>query len=105
MYTLCAHHVLSDREHCAYKWLDIYSPAYNALKSVVLDTRLLNDIPQLTQFIHTGNLEVFHSLLGKYCPNTSIFHMKECMPEPNLQSWIIILGSIGNRLKQMGHHK
>ena len=64
MYTSCAHHVLSDREHCAYKW----SPAYNALKSVVLDTRLLNDIPQLTQFKHTGNLEVFHSLLGKYCP-------------------------------------
>ena len=39
-----------------------------ALQSVVKDRFLLNDLQFLTEFSHTGGLEVYHSLYNKYCP-------------------------------------
>lgn len=39
----------------------------------VLDKKLLNDLPYLTEFSHTGNLEVYHALLNKYCPKNRHF--------------------------------
>ena len=65
-YTRCVHSTLSNREELSYKWLELESAAYNALKSVVLDQRLLSDILYLTEFKHSGNLEVYHSLMLKY---------------------------------------
>ena len=44
------------------------TPAHNALKSIIKDKRLLNDLKYFIKFKHTGNLEVFHSVLLKYCP-------------------------------------
>lgn len=49
-------------------WLTVDSEAHNALKSVVLDKRLIKDIGQLSEFLHTGSLEVYHSVLLKYAP-------------------------------------
>ena len=40
---------------------------------------LLKDIPKLTKFCHTGMLEVFHSLLTKYCPKRQHFGYKGMM--------------------------
>lgn len=72
-YTKCAHGILTNREQLSYKWLELESPAHKALTSVVLDKRLLSDIPNLAEFKHSGNLEVFHSVLLKYCPKRLCF--------------------------------
>ena len=70
-YSSCAHGPLTDREEVAYKWLSENTPAYEALKSVVLDKQLLNDLLYLYKFKHSGNIEVYHGLLCKYCPRLS----------------------------------
>ena len=43
------------------------------MKEVVQDKRLLKDIAHLSEFCHTGNLEVYHSLLTKYVPKRQDF--------------------------------
>jgi hypothetical protein len=55
-------------------WLDIDSPAPLALKKVVLDKKLLKDIVKLSDFCHTGALEVYHSMLLKYAPKRLHFN-------------------------------
>ena len=35
---------------------------------MVENKKILADIKYLSKFCHTGNLEVFHSVLNKYCP-------------------------------------
>ena len=72
-YTMCAHQALSVREEVSYKWLERGGSAHSALKTVVLDPKLLADVPFPTGFKHSGNLEVFHSLLLKYCPKRLSF--------------------------------
>ena len=70
---MCAHQALSVREEVSYKWLERGGPAHSTLKTVVLDSKLLEDVPFLTGFKHSGNLKVFHSLLLKYCPKRLSF--------------------------------
>ena len=50
------------------KWNSGTSPAYAALQSIVLDARLIKHLPNLPLFNHSGNIEVFHNLMLKYCP-------------------------------------
>ena len=71
--TRCAHGVLSNEQQRKKKWLKSDSKAHNAVKEVVLDKRLRKDIRQLSEFCHTGNLEVYHSLLTKYIPKRQEF--------------------------------
>ena len=52
------------------------SPPHETLKSVVLDKKLLKDIGKLNQFCHTGKLDVYHSLLLKYCSRRLHFGYK-----------------------------
>ena len=59
----CAH-----GPHEPRSWLTPGSPAHIALKSIVMDKRLLKDLPYFVDFKHTGDIEVYHSLLIKYCP-------------------------------------
>ena len=49
-------------------WLKESWFAYATLKKIALDKRLLNDPKYLTDFNHTGTLEVHHSLYNKYSP-------------------------------------
>lgn len=67
-YHQCAHPPLSDEESSSKKWLTYGSPAYHALETVVREKALLKDLPYLREFRHTGQLEVYHSLINKYCP-------------------------------------
>ena len=69
------HRLSSKKEEIKKKWLhnlnrkfipETLSVAYAALKKIVLDKRLLNDLKYLTDFNHTGTLEVYHSLYNKY---------------------------------------
>ena len=69
----CVHPTLSPKEQCSKKWLKSGSAAHNALREVVLQDTLLQDIKKLTGYHHSGSLGVFHSLLLKYCPKQQHF--------------------------------
>jgi len=47
------------------KWLKLRSPAYKALQSVVENKKIVADLKNLVEFRHTGNLEVYHSVINK----------------------------------------
>ena len=64
----CEHGRLSRRKERKTKWLEDGSSAYVALEEVVLNKKILKDIEKLTEFHHTGELEVYHSLLLKCVP-------------------------------------
>ena len=67
------HPTLSPEEQRSKKWLRLDSASHNALRKVVLKDSLLRDMKKLSGFHHTGSLEVFHSLLLKYCPKRQHF--------------------------------
>ena len=69
VFTKCAHDQIGDRS-C----LTPSTPTHNALKSVITDKQLLNNMSYFTEFKHTGNIEVFHSVLLKYCPKRLHFN-------------------------------
>ena len=64
----CQHKRITKREKREKKWLKLGTPSYLALEKVVLNKYLLADLKYLTDFNHTGTLEVYHSLYNKYCP-------------------------------------
>ena len=64
-YKMCTLWLEWDQREIA--WLKEGTPAYFALKSVVRDTTLLNDLKHLTKFNHTGQFEVYYTLHNKYC--------------------------------------
>ncbi|CAM4508137.1 unnamed protein product [Leuciscus chuanchicus] len=64
----CFHQDLSAEEQRTKRWLKGNSPAFKALQAMIMDTRLIKDLQQMTLFKHTGQLEVFHNALLKYCP-------------------------------------
>ena len=57
------------------KWLKASSEAYKALKSVVQDKQTVDDLKYLVEFRHAGNLEVYHSVINKYCPKRLHFSL------------------------------
>lgn len=71
--TECKHDTLNLDIVESTRWLNKNSKAHNALKEVILDKCLCKDIRQLSEFCHTGSLEVFHSLLLKYAPKRQEF--------------------------------
>ena len=64
----CQHPSLPHDQLRNSKWLKVESPARNAMKEIVLDKKLLDIVPYLVDFCHTGNLKVYHAVLLKYCP-------------------------------------
>jgi hypothetical protein len=72
-FTKCAHQPLTPDEQRRKKWLTPSSPAHIAVQEVVLNKTLLKDVRRLNEFCHTGSLEVFHSLVTKYCPKRQEF--------------------------------
>ena len=76
LYNRCPHDPISATARRKTKWLKAGSPAHEALKEVVMEKRLLNDLELLSKFIHTGALEVYHSLYNKYMPKRQHFSHK-----------------------------
>ena len=72
----CVHLTLSVEEQHSKKWLRSGSLVHSTIKNVVCNKNLLRDIKMLTSFQHTGALEVFYSLLLKYCPKRQHFSYK-----------------------------
>ena len=50
------------------EWLTPTSSSYIALKRIVTEMLFISGMNYFVDFLHTGNLEVIHSLLLKYCP-------------------------------------
>ena len=73
VFNKCVHPPLPDQEQRSKKWLQSGSLVHRTLRNVVCNKNLLRDIKKLTGFHHTGSLEVFHSLLLKYCPKRQHF--------------------------------
>lgn len=73
LYTECQHGELEETLERRTKWLPRDSKELEALESVVMNKLLLRDIRLLSQFCHTGMLEVFHSMLLKYAPKRQEF--------------------------------
>ena len=83
----CGHRQISSSEAKNTCWLKPGSPAHLALDEVVLNTKLLKDLAKLTDFCHTGNIEVYHSMMLNTAQNKNIFRTKEWLPGHNLQPW------------------
>ena len=64
----CQHKKLTKMEQLQKPFLKLHSPTYIVLEKIVLDKATLSDLKYLTNFNHTGTLEVYHSLYNKYCP-------------------------------------
>ena len=75
VYHKCAHGPLED-ENRENLWMKPGSPSHKLLQDIVFDVKLLKAIDKLTQFCHTGPLEVAHSLYLKYCPKRQHFSYK-----------------------------
>ena len=69
----CAHPPLPQDRSDRTCWLQPDTPSHNALKRIVLDGHLIKVLDQMTGFNHTGNLEVYHSVLLKYCEKRNHF--------------------------------
>ena len=63
----CCHRRISSSEAKKVCWLKPGTQVLLALEEVVLNTKLLKDLAKLTDFCHTGKLEVYHSMMLKYC--------------------------------------
>lgn len=72
----CAHPRLNHRQVRRKCWLEPGSAAYVALEELVLKPKLLKDLAKLTDFCHTGGLEVYHAMMLKYCPKRQHFSYK-----------------------------
>ncbi|XP_034027358.1 uncharacterized protein LOC117511442 [Thalassophryne amazonica] len=72
LFRQCGHEPLSEKGHFRHQMAE-GTPPHQALTEVVEDKNLLKDLAQMTRFKHTGELEVFHSMLLKYAPKWQHF--------------------------------
>ena len=72
----CCHRRISSSEAKKICWIKPGTPAHLALEEVVLNNKLLKDLAKLTDFCHTGKIEVYHSMMLKYCSKREHFSYK-----------------------------
>ena len=59
--------------------MEASSPDFQALEVILLDKGLLKDLSKLTEFCHTGQIEVFYFLINKYSPKRQhFFTVSQC---------------------------
>ena len=80
----CVHHKLSRREIKEKVWLKTGTAAHVALEEVVYNKKLLKDLKLVTEFHHTGSLEVYHSMMLNYCPKRQHFGNEEMIARTQL---------------------
>ena len=79
--------------------MEVGSSAYVALEEVVLNKKFLKDIEKLTEFHHTGELEVYHSLLLKYVPKRLHFSHKGMV----VRTQLAVIDHNSNTERNQGH--
>ncbi|KAJ8050065.1 hypothetical protein HOLleu_03116 [Holothuria leucospilota] len=77
VFRACNHAPLSDEEQRKKKWLKQGSSSHEALCKIVTGKRLLQDLPYIGEFMHTGALEVFHNVVLKYAPKRLEFNFAQ----------------------------
>ena len=60
-------------QHREKAWLNPSSEAFVALQNIILDKTLHSDLKHLTNFSHTGSLEVYNSLYNKWLLKSTHF--------------------------------
>ena len=70
------HRRISSSEAKKICWIKPGTPAHLALEEVVLNNKLLKDVAKLTDFCHTGKIEVYHSMMLKYCSKREHYSYK-----------------------------
>ena len=86
----CEHHNLTTDEVRDSPWLKVSSLSHKASQDVVFDKRLdmEKDMEKMTEFHHTGQLQIFHSML-KYVPKRQHISYKPAWwNEHSWQHWI-----------------
>lgn len=69
----CEHPRLTKKEVKAKEWISPKSEAFAVLQGIVLDKKTLEDLVYLTEFCHTGVLEIYHSVYNKWAPKRQHF--------------------------------
>ena len=64
----CSHKKLTKRDKSERQWFAPGTPSFLTLEKIVKCQYLLGDLKHLTNFNHTGTLEVYHSVYNKYYP-------------------------------------
>ncbi|XP_077094810.1 uncharacterized protein LOC143746700 [Siphateles boraxobius] len=72
-YHKCPHEPLDEAVQRGKLWLKPGSVAHNSLVKTVTDKRLLKDLDNLTECVHTTTLEVYHSMYLKCLPKRTHF--------------------------------
>ena len=72
----CAHENLTRHDEHQTQWMKEDSEAHKALKSVMLDKHLHNDIKYLTNVVNTTSVEVFNNVLLNYLPKQYQFEFE-----------------------------
>ncbi|XP_068759638.1 uncharacterized protein [Montipora capricornis] len=72
----CCHRRSSSSEAKKICWIKPGTPAHIALEEVVLNNKLLKDLAKLTELCHTGEIEVYHSMILKHCSKREHFSYK-----------------------------
>ncbi|XP_040193733.1 uncharacterized protein LOC120927246 [Rana temporaria] len=75
LYHYCSHKPIPTDEERKCDWLTQGSAAHHKLKSIIQDPRLLKDLEHISGFYHTGEVEVFHSMVLKYRSKRHHFSM------------------------------
>ena len=74
-YPKCMHRTYTKEERRRKKWIKKDSAAYNYLEKIINDKRTLADLPKLSRPYHTGNIEVFNSVVNMYAPKRKEFDL------------------------------
>ena len=77
-YTSWSHAPLPPESPRKRKWFKGTGKAFKALESVINDKRILKDLRQLNLFCHTGDLEVYHSMMLIYVPKRQEVAKRYC---------------------------
>ena len=79
----CAHPPLSIHQEEDVEWLEANYPDFQALEVIVLNKGLSEDLGKLTEFCHTGQIDVFHYLINNTHRNAGTFSQQVNMLDTN----------------------
>lgn len=90
----CEHPPLENTDERKKKWIKPTSDAFKALQEIVLSKSLLADMKHMTQFSHTGTLEVYHALYNKWLPKSLHFSYQGMLTRSQLAALDFNSGSM-----------
>ena len=92
----CCHEPLSTEGRVT-EWIKPNTEAFTALQKIVLNPKLLKDLAHLTEFSHTGLIEVKHAIDNKWAPKSTHFSYRGMLARSQLA---IIDFNLGAYLEQ-----